>query len=271
MKYLEWVSALALPFGPNHKRFVPITPPSYKIRNVWFYDRTKQRCFNLKARDAVDIATIYNVYDHEAYLCDRISHGADISRFYDAILARGRTPLIVDCGANIGVSSRYLADIFPRAFVFAVEASRENYEQGRKNLAGYDNVRLEHLAVSSTKGMLRIANPGAAFDAFRVEQPDAGGDIVAVTVDDIVRLAAETRACAPFLIKIDIEGYEAELFSANTAWVERFPVIIIELHDWLIQHQSISRNFMRTIADLDRDFVMRDESVFSISNATPPV
>ena len=36
------------------------------------------------------------------------------------------------------------------------------------------------------------------------------------------------------LIKIDIEGGESELFEKNIEWIEKFPLIIIELHDWML-------------------------------------
>jgi hypothetical protein len=44
------------------------------------------------------------------------------------------------------------------------------------------------------------------------------------------------------------------LFSKNTDWVALFPVIIIELHDWLMPGEGRSNNFLRTIAQHDRDF-----------------
>jgi hypothetical protein len=67
-------------------------------------------------------------------------------------------------------------------------------------------------------------------------------------------------------VKIDIEGAEAELFSANTEWVDQTPLIIIELHDWLLSRQGISRNFLRCVSSLDRDFVHIGENIFSVKN-----
>ncbi|MFL6694040.1 MAG: FkbM family methyltransferase, partial [Ramlibacter sp.] len=69
--------------------------------------------------------------------------------------------------------------------------------------------------------------------------------------------------------KIDIEGFEANLFSANCEWIDLFPLLIIELHDWLLPRQGNSRAFLREIAQRDRDFVFRGENVFSISNTLP--
>jgi hypothetical protein len=34
-----------------------------------------------------------------------------------------------------------------------------------------------------------------------------------------------------FIIKIDKEGFENELFSKNIEWIDIFSIIIIELHD----------------------------------------
>jgi len=59
---------------------------------------------------------------------------------------------------------------------------------------------------------------------------------------------------------------ENELFSCNTGWVDSFPLLVIELHDRMLPGTANSRNFLRTAASLDRDFVHFGENVFSISN-----
>jgi hypothetical protein len=82
----------------------------------------------------------------------------------------------------------------------------------------------------------------------------------------VIKIIASNADCEPFICKIDIEGAESELFSKNTEWLSRFPVVIIELHDWRFAGEAPSRNFIRTIAHLDRDFVLLGESVWSIAN-----
>ena len=66
----------------------------------------------------------------------------------------------------------------------------------------------------------------------------------------------------PFICKVDIEGGEEFLFSKNTEWVARFPVIIVELHDWMLPWQRNSRNFLKRIANLDFDIIWRGENMF---------
>lgn len=74
------------------------------------------------------------------------------------------------------------------------------------------------------------------------------------------------RGFEPYIAKIDIEGGEEALFSCDTEWVDRFPLLIIELHDWLLPRSGSSRNFLSCVARRDRDFVYLGENVFPIRN-----
>jgi hypothetical protein len=70
----------------------------------------------------------------------------------------------------------------------------------------------------------------------------------------------------PFIVKIDIEGFEENLFEKNTEWLDKFPLLIIELHDWMIPKSANSQNFLRCVSKLNRDFIYINENVFSIKN-----
>jgi hypothetical protein len=50
--------------------------------------------------------------------------------------------------------------------------------------------------------------------------------------------------------------------------VRQFPLIIVELHDWMLPGAASSWNFLRSIADRGRDVVFIGENVYSI--APPP-
>jgi FkbM family methyltransferase len=137
-----------------------------------------------------------------------------------------------------------------------------------RNAAGCSNVQPIHAAVINEDGFVKIANPGSAAWGYRTEIVDnATPDrISGFSVQSIINLASDGRDYEPFLAKIDIEGFEENLFSSNTEWINRFPVIIIELHDWLFPKQAKSNPFLRTISELNRDFVSIGESVVSIAN-----
>jgi hypothetical protein len=77
------------------------------------------------------------------------------------------------------------------------------------------------------------------------------------------------RSCTPFVVKIDIEGCEDDVFADNLEWIDRFPVIMIELHDWLFPGEARSRAFLDAVSARNRDFLICGETVISIANDPP--
>ena len=69
-----------------------------------------------------------------------------------------------------------------------------------------------------------------------------------------------------FITKIDIEGFENELFSKNTDWIKDFYLITLEIHDWMMPKQSPSKNFFREHSKENRDCYLKGDMVFSIKN-----
>jgi hypothetical protein len=63
---------------------------------------------------------------------------------------------------------------------------------------------------------------------------------------------------------IDIEGAEKELFSRNVAWINLFPLLMIELHDWMLCGEAASQTFLNAMAQCRRDFTFYGDTVFSI-------
>ena len=183
---------------------------------------------------------------------------------YERIAGAGKVPLILDAGANIGASVTYFAQTFPRAHIAALEPARNNYAVLQANIAGLD-VDARRAAIGSADGETSLVDPGEGEWGYRTDADGAGERVSVVSA---TRLVAEKRAAGqvPFIAKIDIEGGEAELFSRDTAWVDLFPLLIVELHDWLLPRAGSARNFLRCIAERERDFVFLGENVFSIAH-----
>jgi FkbM family methyltransferase len=181
--------------------------------------------------------------------------------------ATGLRPLVVDAGANIGASALYFIGNLPNALVVAVEPDFENFNVLSKNVHGL-TVEATRAAISSTTGRARVVDPGRGQWAYRTQPVDEkynGIDAVPrITLNDIY--ASHHSKYFPFIVKVDIEGAEKDLFSANTEWVAVTPIIIVELHDWLLQKEGTSRPFLRCMSELDRDFIGLDADVFSIAN-----
>lgn len=237
---------------------------------------TTQRPF-LYRKGTSDEGVIVQVLQNSDYNLGRLRRAKELNDLYEQFAASGRTPLIIDAGANIGASAVYFCCSFPKARVVAIEPERANYELLRANAAGLPAECL-NAAVAAAPGHLNVIDPGEGYWGFRTTAPGEGGKsggdrpgggktvhtVTCVTVNDLY--AARAKDCVPFMAKIDIEGAESELFAANTEWVDQTPIIIIELHDWLMPGTANSRAFLQCIAGRDRDFVHIGENIFSIAN-----
>ncbi|MGH8700798.1 MAG: FkbM family methyltransferase [Burkholderiales bacterium] len=215
-----------------------------------------------------DVAALEQVYGARSYDLRRLRRFDEIAARYREAVARGRTCLILDLGANIGAAARYFAQAWPASHVLAVEPAADNFELLFENTQDLDNATVWHAGIASAPGWLRVADEGAEKWAYRTERAEAQTPraVRAVTVREILDEFADGKGYEPFIVKIDIEGAESELFSRDTDWIDRFPVLIIELHDWLFCGQGGSASFLRAIAARNRDFVLFGENVFSIAN-----
>lgn len=224
------------------------------------------RKFQLRPNTS-DEGVITQVLKNSDYNFRRLRRGAELVAVYDRIAASGKAPLIVDAGANIGASPVYFAYSFPKARVVAIEPEHDNFDLLSANTQGLP-VECIRGALASKPGSIDLVDPGEGSWGFRTSSSGAGKatnqSVECVTINDIY---ASHTDCSPFIAKIDIEGGEHDLFSANTDWVAKTPLIIVELHDWLLLGSANSRPFLRCISGHDRDFVYIGENIFSIDNA----
>jgi FkbM family methyltransferase len=259
--YAKWMVYSGKNMFLKRGRFLVLTPPRIKKTVVW--NKRSKTLFTLEIRDVLEWITLSQIYIVEDYDIEKLARYADIERYYRGLLQDERTPLIIDCGANIGLSAKYFSQVYPEAKIVAVEPDEGNVTQMRKH-CDPERVTIRQAAVASTEMKGKIVDPGLGNSGYRVAE-DQGGNLQMLSVRTILEEAKQTGV-APFIIKIDIEGAESELFSRNVEWINEFPLLIIELHDWLLPGQGTSQNFLREISQLDRDFVFSSENVFSISN-----
>jgi len=223
----------------------------------------RERAFRHRGSRA-DQGVIAQIFQDQAYSLAPLQRGAELQAVYEQAAGAGRKPFILDAGANIGASAAYFAHQFPGARVLAIEPAADNFALLQANVAGLD-VDARLAAIGAQDGETTLVDPGEGEWGYRTQ---AGAPGPRVAVLSAARLVAEARAAglAPFIAKIDIEGGEADLFAGDTGWVDAFPLLIVELHDWLLPRAGTSRGFLRCMAERDRDFVFLGENVFSIAN-----
>lgn len=190
-------------------------------------------------------------------------HAARLEVHYRAILGRGETPIIVDCGANIGLSALWFAHRFPRAVIWAVEPEPDNFALLEINAAACPAIRPLRAGISDRATRLALANASGAPWAWQTtESPD--GAIETVTVADLL---ARIPGGAPLIVKIDIEGYEVDLFRSATDWAAAVPLVVFEDHDWLFPGRGTFQAVMRRLLDTPRDYLRRGENTWAYSHA----
>ena len=210
-----------------------------------------------------DLGVIDQIFKNRDYALDALRRGEEFDQMFRALREARKIPLIIDCGANIGASACWFAAAFPGSHIVCFEPDAENFRLLQANTADID-ADLHMAAISARDGAAALVDPGEGEWGYRTRQTETG-TIPVMSLSHIVN-SKKSAGYVPFIVKIDIEGGENELFSEQTGWIDDFPILIIELHDWLLPKMRTSQNFIRAIAGYDRDFVYAGENIFSLKN-----
>ncbi len=216
--------------------------------------------FNFRPDSIGDKGVLQQIFVNEDYRITHWAQGRALLSHYKTRQERGEKALIVDAGANIGASAVYFSRLYPASFVLAVEPEENNVSLMRINLEKSDNVKVFKAAIGCEHRVMYLNDPGQSDWAFRVEEK--GNVAVDVLSPAELISSVKDQNLYPFIFKIDIEGGEGNLFQKNIEWVDSFPLIVIELHDWMLPFQGTSRSFIKTLAAYDFDVVHRGENVF---------
>lgn len=210
----------------------------------------------LRPRTA-DAAVVSQVFSWLQYDTRHFPQHARVMRAYSDILARGRRPLILDLGANNGASARWFAREYPAASIVAVEPDPDNARICRLNTEGYP-VEVVTAAIGGSPGQVSLetdAKLSVSYTATRI----AGGGVPVVTVRQI--LADRHPDHELFIVKIDIEGFEDDLFATGTEWVQDAHVIFIEPHDFKFPDRDTSRHLQETMGRLPFQVLLSGENL----------
>ena len=266
--YLRWLYRISFKrLLKSHIRF-ELLSPVYSTQQCLLDNHQKSQ-FNIKIRDKIDMAVISQVFFSEDYGISSLAQSNKIISTYNNLVKNGKKPLILDIGANSGMASVYFARDYPEATIIGIEPDNGNFQLAQANTALYQNVTMIKAGISNVDGKGSITNAdvnaGTENWAFQTEMSDTG-DLVMLSVNSILKKYSDENT-VPFLVKIDIEGFEKNLFSSATQWVDQFTLLIIELHDWMLPNTANSSGFLKCISQLNRDFVYRGENIFSIKNS----
>jgi FkbM family methyltransferase len=189
-------------FGPSIllRRFLP--PDANGVVRI--------SMINLRPSDS-DMSVLRQVFVENDYDLNKHAQMTRIRSAYESMLRAGRNPVIIDAGANIGAASIYFSKISPEAKIVAVEPDPQNAEICRRNCESVENVTVVEAAIGSTPGRVKLKRQYKDKNSWAVQtERGEGADIRVVTVDEL--LAKAGLGGKLFIVKIDIEGFEKDLF-----------------------------------------------------------
>lgn len=195
----------------------------------------------VRGRDS-DIDTLRRVFLHGDYEVPSAPVRDRIMARYTAIIADGKRPVIIDAGANIGASALWYARLYPQAVILAVEPDPVTVAMLERNVARYPHIEIVRAAIGSEAGRVALVQ-GNLSDATQTIRAETG-----MAVTTMAELLATVPDAVPFIAKIDIEGFESDLFARNAGWIDDFFAIAVELHDWMLPGQRSSGTFQAAMA-----------------------
>jgi FkbM family methyltransferase len=205
-----------------------------------------------------DVAAVRQTYRDNQYYVGIDALRKRIGGRYSEIVRSGSTPIIVDAGANIGAAALWFAKEYPAAHVIAVEPEPGNFSVLRRNVEREPRIVAVPAAVGSTKGFVSVQNETLGW-ASRTIRSETG--VAMITMHDAFATVANGT---PFLAKIDIEGFESDLFATNTDWLESVYLVFIEPHDWMLPGKMTSQSFQRMMAKHDFEIFICGENLLYV-------
>jgi len=231
-----------------------------------------QRTFIYRKTSDGDTGVIDQIFRNRDYEIAGTEQGKRLVAYHNAI-SKSQTSLIIDAGANIGASVVWFLSRWPNCFVFGIEPDGENHKILSVNTAGLNCYNFLG-AVSNIDGEVALCDPGRSDWGFMTRKIDSEGCqdnssgkaaiVPSISPDSILQHNA-TQGLCPFIFKVDIEGGEAALFDGECSWLSKFPLLIIELHDWMLPFSGSSKPFLKAMADNEFDILHRGENIFAFN------
>lgn len=140
-----------------------------------------------------------------------------------------KASVIIDVGANIGMSAVYFSQRYPNAKIIAIEPEPNNFDVLSKNAALFPRIVPVHARLWNRDGFFSICD-GAESGRKPASAGSVSSDILVPSLT-LNTLLSEYGIEEIDLLKIDAKGAECEIFEDFSTWIDRVKVVCVELHD----------------------------------------
>lgn len=184
-----------------------------------------------------DKTKIYNVLLKDNYREVSLRNfSGDIFVFYEIFLEQcyfipqswlGKVNTIIDLGANIGMTALYYKNyLYPDAKYICVEASKQNVEVLKQNVAYTPSITVVDGAIDYQSGWVTFDDAQAAWGG-AITNSSQGTKVKSYTINEI---CSQNNIDVIDILKMDIEGGEANLLQKDNQWLSKVRCMIIEIH-----------------------------------------
>ncbi|MEK6274455.1 MAG: FkbM family methyltransferase [Actinomycetota bacterium] len=187
---------------------------SDRLRRVRVGRGSNARDLYLRA-NGVDVYTFYATF---------------IKGLYDAVLPLPQGAVVVDLGANIGITGAYWLTVCHDARVVAVEPESGNVALLRMNLQA-PGVSIHQTAISERCGTEFLEIRGVTGHTLVADESEGRGEVQAVRTITLDDLEAMERLDHVDVVKVDIEGAEVPVFTQPWRLLRKCDGIVMEIHD----------------------------------------
>ena len=200
--------------------FQKLVPPDYLYKKNSLRSVTRE---GIKYK--LDIS---NVVDHYVYYGFKDAN-------YDSILPDLKNAqVILDIGANVGVTSMFFASINSKARIISFEPHPDTFKKAIENLKlnTFRNIEIINTGLGEKRDNLKLYevnehNPG--MNRLLAIEKDLPFKIVEInTLDDILMARNISKVD---VIKLDVEGFEYAVLKGAKEIINSKPVLFIELDD----------------------------------------
>lgn len=146
-----------------------------------------------------------------------------------------KAPLIIDCGANIGLSVIFFKTLYPQCTIIAFEPDRTVFPVLKRNIEtfGFQDIELQNKAVWTSETELDFHAEGSW--GGRIRKP---GDVKNIIRVPTSRLRDYLDRRVDFL-KIDVEGAETDILKDCADRMEVVEHLFVEYHSHFKEQQTL--------------------------------
>jgi FkbM family methyltransferase len=151
------------------------------------------------------------------------------------------TPLIIDGGANIGLSTIYFKQLYPKAKILAFEPDKKIFDCLKNNILDFNlaDIELKNIALWNFDGQISFNSEGS--DANRIESSNNDTDFSDTYSVECSKLSNYLKDVKVDFLKLDIEGAEHEVIEEIVPYLDNIDKIFLEYHSFENRDQDLDK------------------------------